>query len=272
MEHTGPERSGESSRLDRPPSAPGGGRPVGARPVEPPRGETVKFGEPGAPQPGSASTRSSSVVMGSEPQDMRATPGRSPIRLERGPFSSLILLVVLASGIAAIVWVWSNRHEHSPSLRPVLIAAKNLPAYHALTDSDITIGLEPARSQVNYATLPVVGGLTLRPIEKGQPLTRKAISANVIQLLGSKVAVVGLSISRASALGGTLSNGDQIKFILTSRHGTRNTVKAVVLTVTRHGSKANQDIIVVALQARVAQRYGRLLEAGKFIMIVSAAP
>jgi Flp pilus assembly protein CpaB len=154
----------------------------------------------------------------------------------------------------------------------VLIAAKNLPAYHALTDSDITIGLESAHGKVNYATLPVAGGLTLRPIEKGQPVTRKDISANVIQLLGPKVAVVGVSISRASALGGTLSDGDKIKFILTSRRGTRKPVKAVLLTVTGHGSKANQDIIVVALQARDAQRYGRLLEAGKFVMIVSAAP
>jgi hypothetical protein len=154
----------------------------------------------------------------------------------------------------------------------VLIAAKNLPAYHALTDSDITIGLESTRGKVNYATFPVAGGLTLRPIEKGQPVTTQDISANVIQLLGSKVAVVGLSISSASALGGTLSDGDQIKFILTSRRGTRNTVNAVLLTVTGHGNKANQDIIVVALRAGVAQRYGRLLEAGKFGMIVSATP
>jgi hypothetical protein len=151
----------------------------------------------------------------------------------------------------------------------VLIATRNLSAYQALTDSDVSIGFRPAGGQNYYASLPIDGKLTLRPIRKGQPITGEEISPDVVQFLGSNVTVAGLNISRAAALGGTLSSGDRIQILL---GGSQQNVKfdAVILSIVERGISPDHELIVAALQTQYAERYGRLLAAGNGVVIVPA--
>ena len=270
MKQTGPESSGRSPHADHPPSDPDRGRPQGGREVRQPAGKRIKISELDAEQSRRADSSSSTLV---DPniREVQEISGRTPSVLERGLFSRLVLFLVLVSAAVTIAWAWIHAQERTPEM-PVLIAAKNLPAYHALTDSDVTLGLAPARGKTDYATFPVAGALTLRPIKKGQPVAGEDISSNVVQLLGNNVVVVGLSIPPSAALGGTLSGGDEIQFLLGGHLRARKNIDAVILSVIGPGAKSNHDTVVVALQKRVARRYGRLLAAGDFVMIASPRP
>lgn len=213
----------------------------------------------------------------SAPSSPSAGAGRPESRpkaslLQRGPYSWLVLFLVLATAaiiIAATAW----RHAHEPGAEvAALIATRNLPAYHVLTDGDVSLGLTTVSRNSDHPAFPVAGSLTLRPIAKGQPVTSDDISYDVVQLLGSDVAVTGLSISSASALGGGLSSGDEIQLLLGGDREPAGYVDAVILSVSGRGAEPDHDIMVVALPERFAQRYGRLLAAGNFAVIVLAAP
>jgi Flp pilus assembly protein CpaB len=214
-------------------------------------------------QPSSAS---SSAVPSSD-HDARTESRPKASLLRRGPYSWLVLILVLAS-VAIIVAASAWRHVNQASAEvAVLIATRNLPAYHVLTDGDVSLGLAMVRGNNNHPTFPVAGSITLRPIAKGQPVTSEDVSSDVVQLLGADAAVTGLSISSASALGGTLSGGDEIQILLA---GGREPVKieAVVLSASGRGASPGHDNLVVALPERLAQRYGSQLAGGNFAVIV----
>lgn len=270
MGQTAHEGSEPRPHADRPSADPSAARAAGGGVDKPPPGKRL-LPDQFTAQPPIAQAPSSA------PGSPSAGAGRPESRpkaslLQRGPYSWLVLFLVLAA-VAIIVAATAWRHAHEPGPEvAALIATRNLPAYHVLTDGDVSLGLTMARGNSDHPTFPVVGSLTLLPIAKGQPVTSNDISSDVVQLLGSDVAVTGLSISSAAALGGGLSGGDEIQLLLGGDREPAGNVDAVILSVSGRSAQPDHDIVVVALPERLAQRYGRLLAAGNFAVIVLAAP
>jgi hypothetical protein len=261
--HEGPEPGPHADHPSASPSA------AGAEGVEePPPGERLRPGEFSQPPiPPAPSSASGSASTGAARAKSRPTASL----LQRGPYSWLVLLLVLATVVIIGAAVWHRTHRPSAEVA-ALIATRNLPAYHELTDGDVSLGLAMVRGNSGHPTFPVAGSLTLHPIAKGQPVTSDDISSDVVRLLGSEVAVTGLSISSASALAGGLSAGDEIQLLMGGERESGGNADAVILAVSGRGAQPGHDIMVVALPERAAQRYGRLLAAGNFAVIVLVAP
>jgi hypothetical protein len=142
-----------------------------------------------------------------------------------------------------------------PQQVPVLIAARDIPAYQAITAGDVALGTRAVEGKADYATLPVEGRLTLTGITKDQPLRQGQIAPDIASVLPGTLTVHGFAVSRATVLNGGLRAGDPIQLLLV-RDGRRLTLVdkdgdildrlgAVVLAVAGDGET---QTLVVALR------------------------
>ena len=232
--------------------------------------------ESSSPADGPASGAGTRGAAGGRAARLEVRIGQQPppgtYSLHRGPYSWVVLGLALASIASMLLALgWHRTHERGNEVA-VLIATRSLPSYHVLTNTDVSLGHAVLPRGNVRATFLVAGSLTLRPISKGQPVMSQDVSVNVVHVLGPDVAVTGLSISHAAALGGTLSGGDKIQLLFGGRALTAGNTEAVILSVTGRGAEPGHEILVIALQEQSALRYGPILAAGHFAMVVPAAP
>jgi Flp pilus assembly protein CpaB len=133
----------------------------------------------------------------------------------------------------------------------VLVATRDLPAYQVITADDVTLSTRDADEAEKYATLPVAGRLSLKPIAKDRPVRQDDVAPDVASVLGKDLVVHGFDVPPAAVLGGALQSGDRIELLLV-RDGRRLArLDTVVLSVTG-AELAPSRTLVVALRAKDA--------------------
>jgi hypothetical protein len=247
---TGPAATHEAAASeDRPAGSPGTvtpGKPAGTTGINP-RGRHLTGSrgplsiDPGHDEPGS--------------KDVTEAPALDPRRLRAGPLSRYLLVVAVLAVAGAIFTA-----TREPDQVPVLVATRDIPAYHVISPADVALGTRPAAPKERYAALPVEGRLTLTAIAKNQPLRQAQVAPDVASVLTGALTVHGFAVSRATALNGALRPGDRIQLLMV-RDGQRlalvrkdgkdlDRLEAVVLSLT---DEREMVTLVVALRADDAQ-------------------
>jgi hypothetical protein len=162
-----------------------------------------------------------------------------------------VAVLVLAAVLYAV-----NREKRDI---PVLIAARDIPAYHVITSSDLVLGTRAGDRRGTYASLPVEGRLTLTAIGKNQPLHQSQIAPDIASVLPGPLTVHGFAATRATVLNGALQAGDRVELLLVDddkRLALRDAddvaldrLSAVVLSVT---GNSETPTLVVALRTEEA--------------------
>jgi hypothetical protein len=164
-----------------------------------------------------------------------------------GPLSRY-LLVVAVIGVAISIYFTTRQ----PDRIPVLVAVRDVPAYHTITAGDFTLSTRDAGTGEKYADLPVEGRLSLKPIAKDQPLQKGDVAPDVAQILGPDLTVHGFAVLPAAVLGDTLRAGDRIRLLLVRDGTLLARLDAVVLSVSRSETDPSRTL-VVALRTRDAK-------------------
>ncbi|WP_250031156.1 SAF domain-containing protein [Paractinoplanes maris] len=144
---------------------------------------------------------------------------------------------------------------------PVLVARRDIPAYHVITPEDVALATREADEAKKYAALPVEGRLSLVAIGKDQPLMQTDVAPDVAGILGDDLSIHGFDVPPAAVLGGGLRTGDSIRLILREDQRFAR-LDAVVLAVA-----GAQDgpirTLVVAIRAKDASANERAIAVGK---------
>ncbi len=180
------------------------------------------------------------------------------------PLSRIVIAAIIFPFAVAGFWTFINYDQKVP----VLIAKPDLPAYHALTSSDVTLGTIRAQDASEYAGLPVDGRLTLTAIKSGSPLRASDLSPVITTAFRGGFAVVGLDVSRAGALGGAMSDGDPVKLLLARQGAQNGELKAVVMSVSRDGPQASRYTLVVAVGIEDARLLSSALSSGSQVVVM----
>jgi hypothetical protein len=172
-----------------------------------------------------------------------------------GPLSRFLLVVALlvATGVVYLTAV-------RPDQVPVLVATRDLPAFHTITGEDVTLSTRDA-DDVKYAPLPVAGRLSLKPISKDTPLRQDDVSPDVASILGDDLSVHGFSVTAAAVLGDSLRPGDRIRLTLVREERLLARLDAVVLTVAG-GDPNSSRTLVVAMKASDAKTHEVAISTG----------
>jgi Flp pilus assembly protein CpaB len=151
---------------------------------------------------------------------------RRPRRIDLRAVMGLLLLLVAVVGSLSF---WSA----SSNTRPVLVAARDLPAGATLNASDLAIARVRVDDAIYQAAVPaeqmasVVGKALADPLHAQQLLVRAQISNQ--PPLGPDQMALTIGISPESAVGGQLRPGDAVQVLLTTNKGTPAVHTMVVL-------------------------------------------
>jgi hypothetical protein len=117
----------------------------------------------------------------------RTHPRNTPLPTARGagPLSRYLLVLALIV-VAAAIYLTAD----SPKQVPVYVAARDIPAYHHITAEDVTLSTRNADETAKYATSPIDGRLSLKPLAKDKPISAADIAPDVAKILGEDL--VGL--------------------------------------------------------------------------------
>ncbi|WP_422768682.1 SAF domain-containing protein [Plantactinospora sp. WMMC1484] len=165
------------------------------------------------------------------------------------------------AGVVAAIYLTVQR----PDTVAVLVATRDLPAYHLITPDDVTLSTREADETETYAALPVQGRLSLKPIAGGQPLRRGDIAPDVASVLGDNLTVHGFEVSPAAVLGGALQPGNRIQLTLIRGQRVLARLDAVVLSVTGD-DPAPTRTLVVALRAKDAKANDAAIGTGTAVV------
>jgi pilus assembly protein CpaB len=149
-----------------------------------------------------------------------------PRRIDLRAVMGLLLLLVAVVGSLSF---WSA----SSDTRPVLVAARDLPAGATLNASDLAIARVRVDDAIYQAAVPaeqmasVVGKALADPLHAQQLLVRAQISNQAP--LGPDQMALTIGISPETAVGGQLRPGDAVQVLLTTNKGTPAVHTTVVL-------------------------------------------
>jgi SAF domain len=217
--------------------------------------EPVRSPGPGQPAPALAGPPRRLTIDAGQPLPEPSARTLDPRRLRAGPLSRFLLVIAVLAVAGAIFATTRN-----PEQVPVLIATRDIPAYHVITSDDVKLGTRAAAPKSGYAALPVEGRLTLAAITKDQPLRQSQIAPDIASVFPGALSVYGFAVPRATVLDGALRAGDRIQLLLV-RDGRRlplvgkdgailDRLEAIVLSVIRSGETAT---LVVAFRADEAK-------------------
>ncbi|WP_329428024.1 hypothetical protein OG339_01125 [Streptosporangium sp. NBC_01495] len=150
---------------------------------------------------------------------------------------------------------------------PVFIVASDLPAYHEVTLNDLTMDTRAALGENDYATLPVDGRITLKAIEKGEPLLNADLSPSIRGLVSGDLRVVGLDVTRGDVLGGALRSGDPVLVLLIEKGYPPRELRAVVLSASSAGTTTANWSLVLAMNGREARSHAATLARNDVLIL-----
>ncbi len=173
----------------------------------------------------------------------RAHSLRRPRHIDLRAVMGLFLLLVAIVGSLSF---WSA----SSDTRPVLVAARDLPAGATLETSDLAIARVRVDDTIYQAAVPaaeiesIIGKALAEPIHAQQLLVRAEISNQ--PPLGPDQMALTIGISPESAVGGQLRPGDTVQVLLTTDKGTPAVHTTVVLPrATIYDIGYDQETVVV---------------------------
>lgn len=138
-----------------------------------------------------------------------------------------LFLLLVATGGSLSFWSASSH------TRPVLVAARDLPAGTTLDASDIAVARVRVDDAIYQAAVPaeqmssVVGKALADPLHAQQLLVRAQISNQ--PPLGTDQLAIAIGVSEETAVGGQLRPGDAVQVLLTTDEDTPAAQTTVVL-------------------------------------------
>jgi Flp pilus assembly protein CpaB len=168
--------------------------------------------------------------------------GRPPRRIR---LSALFVAIVLVTAGIGYVYLRSARH-----LVAIYVAARDLPVYYQITQSDVEsvsvpAGQIPTRAVLDRADL--VDHYTLRAVPQGGAFNKQLLGPRLLPGVLDRVVLVGLESSAQTTLGGELANGDRVDILLSATGASESqrpvTMNGVLVLAVQHGA------VIVAVSA-----------------------
>jgi Flp pilus assembly protein CpaB len=151
---------------------------------------------------------------------------RKPWRLDGRVLAGLFLAAVVFAGSLA-VWQRSN------DSRPVVVAARDLPAGATLTASDVTVARVRLDDEMYAAAVPgdeaasLVGRQLAAPVYARQIVGRPQVSTR--SAIAPDQVALTIPVTTESAVGGRVRPGDDVQVLLTTNKGKPESRTTVLL-------------------------------------------
>jgi hypothetical protein len=176
-----------------------------------------------------------------------ATTTRSRGRPYRA--STYFWLVVVAACVVGALYLWKG-----VGTRFIYAAARDLPAYHQITERDVRrvpvrSSESPEKSTVDREAL--LDRYTLGPVAQDKPFDTSKVGPVLSPRRLARARIVGLGASHADVIGGRLARGDRVNLLFPNRAGgDRRPVqleRLLMLDVRKRPGSAAHYVVVLAV-------------------------
>jgi hypothetical protein len=149
----------------------------------------------------------------------QGVPPAAAASLRRSPIAGLFLVVAALGAVGAVLWSARERDHVG-----VLVARIDIPQFHLMTARDIRVGTRDDADPARFASYPVEGRLTTRPLKRGAAIREEDLGPRPSKAMRQDLVLTGVQVTRAATLNGALRSGDRVE-LLAAAHG-RATLEA----------------------------------------------